>query len=70
MLAVLTAPAALAPVAVTVNELVPTSSVEPVISPVAELIDIPGGRPAAVKVGDPPPKRVGVKEAIEVFFLP
>ena len=63
-------PAALEPVAVTVKLLLPTSSVVPEITPVEELIEMPGGKPAAVYAGDPPANTVGVNAAIEVFFLP
>ena len=43
-------PPAVAPVAVTVKVCDPVTLVEPLISPVAELIESPGGRPVATKV--------------------
>jgi hypothetical protein len=49
------APPAVVPVAVTVKDCVPTTLVDPLITPVEELIESPGGSPLAEK--DPFPEK-------------
>ena len=61
-------PPAVAPVAVTVTFCEPVTLVDPLITPVAALIDSPGGRPLAEK--EPLPEWATVYEVMVVSFFP